>query len=77
MKKATSYPLSHIAGDIRAILVLATVRRAGLAYLTVFSILPSSTQGQDDRGVEMTVIVLLYRTNLPHGVKTHPWCIRT
>jgi hypothetical protein len=35
-----------------------------------------STQGKDDRGVEMTKVVLLYRTNLPYGVKTHPWSIR-
>ena len=38
--------------------------------------LPLSTQGNDNRGVEMTVVVLLYRTNLSYSVKTHPWCIR-
>ena len=38
--------------------------------------LPLSTQGNDNRRVEMTVVVLLYRTNLSYSVKTHPWCIR-
>ena len=38
--------------------------------------LPLSTQGKDNRGVEMTVVVLLHRTNLPCRVKTRPWCIR-
>ena len=34
-----------------------------------------STQGKDDRGEEMTVIVLPYRTNLPYSVETRPWHI--
>jgi hypothetical protein len=38
--------------------------------------LPSSTQGKDDRGVEMAKIVLLHRANLPYGVKTRPWHVR-
>jgi hypothetical protein len=38
--------------------------------------LPSSTKGKDNRRVEMAKIALLYRTNLPYGVKTRPWHIR-
>jgi hypothetical protein len=30
--------------------------------------LPSSTEGKDNRGVEMTKVVLLYRTDLSHSV---------
>src|SRR5215208_5935103 len=37
----------------------------------------ASTQGKDDRRVQMTKVVLLYRTNLPCSVKTRPWRIRT
>ena len=44
-------------------------------YVRACSI-PSLAQGKDDRGVEMTKVVLLYRTDLSHSVKTHPWCIR-
>ena len=42
------------------------------AYLTAPSILPSSTEGEDDR----RVVVLAYRADLPVGEKTSPWCIR-
>ena len=38
--------------------------------------LPSSTEGKDDRGVQMTKVVLLYRTDLSYSVKTYPRCIR-
>jgi hypothetical protein len=44
-------------------------------FASVWS-LPLSTQGKDNRRVEMTKVVLLYRTNLPCSVKPHPWCIR-
>jgi hypothetical protein len=37
--------------------------------------LPLSTEGKDDRRIEMTKVVLLHRTNLPCSVKTYPWCI--
>src|SRR5215204_1335408 len=37
----------------------------------------ASTQGKDDRRVQMTKIVFLYWTNLPRSVKTRPWRIRT
>ena len=37
---------------------------------------PPSAQGKDDRRVEVTKVVLLYRTNLPCGVKPSPWHIR-
>jgi hypothetical protein len=37
---------------------------------------PSSTEGENDCRVEMTVVVLLHRTNLPPSVKTRPWCLR-
>ncbi len=57
------------------VLVLATVRGAGIAYLMVLSPLPSSTQGKDNRRVQMTKVVLLYRSNLPCTVKPDPWCI--
>jgi hypothetical protein len=39
--------------------------------------LPSSIKGQDNGAESMNVVMLLYRTNLPYGVKTHPWHIRT
>jgi hypothetical protein len=39
--------------------------------------LPSSTEGKDNRRVEMAVVVLLYRTDLPYGVETRPGCLRT
>jgi hypothetical protein len=35
-----------------------------------------STEGKDDRRVEVTVVVLLHRTNLPPSVKTRPWHVR-
>src|SRR5215216_6997648 len=37
--------------------------------------LPSSTEGKDNRREEMTVVVFLYRTNLPVSVETRPWCL--
>ena len=37
--------------------------------------LPSSTKGKDNRRVQMTKVVLLYRSNLPCTVKPDPWCI--
>src|SRR5215218_2794108 len=39
--------------------------------------IPSSTQGKDNRCVQMTKVVFLYWTNLPCSVKTRPWRIRT
>src|SRR5215216_1016668 len=44
-------------------------------YLRAWSI-PSSTQGKHDRRIQMTKVVLLYRADLSHSVKTYPWCIR-
>ena len=38
--------------------------------------LPSSTKGKDNGGESMNVVMLLYRTNLPYSVKTHPWHVR-
>jgi hypothetical protein len=38
--------------------------------------LPPSTQGKDNGGESMNVVMFLYRTNLPYSIKTHPWCIR-
>src|SRR5215213_1085337 len=35
--------------------------------------LPVSTQGEHNRRVEMMVVALLYRANLPRTVKTRPW----
>src|SRR5687767_1210303 len=35
----------------------------------------ASTQGKDDRRVQMTKVMFLYRTNLPCSVKTRPWHI--
>src|SRR5919112_1229277 len=39
--------------------------------------LSSSTEGKDNGGESMNVVMLLYRTDLPYGVKTHPWHVRT
>ena len=50
---------------------LSSVKR----YAKAWSI-PSSTESNDDRSVEMAKVVLLYRTNLSHSVKTYPRCIR-
>src|SRR5215216_4225138 len=44
--------------------------------VTLVWFLPSLTQGENNRRVEMTKVVLLYRTDLSHSVKTHPRCIR-
>ena len=38
--------------------------------------LPLSTEGKDNRSVQMTKIVLLYRADLPRTVITGPWSIR-
>src|SRR5829696_8844170 len=37
----------------------------------------TSTQGKDDRRVQMTKVVFLYWTNLPCSVKSRPWRIWT
>jgi hypothetical protein len=50
---------------------LSSVKR----YAKAWSI-PLSTQGKDNRRVEMAKVVLLYRTDLPCSVKTYPRCIR-
>jgi hypothetical protein len=50
---------------------LSSVKR----YAKAWSI-PSSTEGKDNRRVEMAKVVLLYRTDLPCSVKTYPRCIR-
>ena len=44
-------------------------------YVRAWSI-PSLAQGKHDRRVEMTKVVLLYRTDLSYSVKTHPWHVR-
>src|SRR5918993_3545365 len=36
----------------------------------------ASTQGKDNRRVEMTKVVFLYRANLPRTVITRPWHVR-
>jgi hypothetical protein len=38
--------------------------------------LSSSTEGKDNRRVEVTKVVLLYRTDLPPSVITRPWHVR-
>src|SRR5215213_371625 len=38
--------------------------------------LPVSTQGEHNRRVEMMVVALLYRANLPRTVKPSPWHLR-
>src|SRR5215217_4912138 len=50
---------------------LSSIKR----YVRAWS-LSSSTQGKDNRRVEVTKVVLLYRTNLPYGVKPSPWHVR-
>jgi hypothetical protein len=50
---------------------LSSVKR----YAKAWSI-PSSTEGKDDGGVEMMVVVFLYRADLPRTVITRPWSIR-
>ena len=50
---------------------LSSVKR----YAKAWSI-PSSTQGKHDRRVEMTKVVLFYRTNLSPSVVTCPWHVR-
>ncbi len=50
---------------------LSSVKR----YAKAWSI-PSSTEGKDNRRVEMVVVVFLYRTNLTRTVITCPWSIR-
>jgi hypothetical protein len=59
--------LSWVTGGVS----LSSVKHRARAWTV-----PSSTKGNDNRSVEMTVVVLLYRTNLSYSVKTHPWCIR-
>jgi len=46
---------------------LSSVKR----YVRAWSI-PSLAQGKHDRRVQMTKVVLLYRTDLSHSVKTYP-----
>jgi hypothetical protein len=55
---------------------LFVVRLSSVKHFPRAWFLPLSTQGEDDRGVEMTTVVLLYRTDLSHCVKTYPQCIR-
>jgi hypothetical protein len=50
---------------------LSSVKR----YAKAWSI-PSSTEGKDNRRVEMMVVVFLYRADLPRTVITRPWSIR-
>jgi hypothetical protein len=50
---------------------LSSVKR-----VTLVRSLSSSTEGKDDRGESIDAIVLLYRSNLSYGVKTHPWHLR-
>jgi len=35
-----------------------------------------STEGKYDRRVEITVVVLLHRANLPESIETRPWQVR-
>jgi hypothetical protein len=50
---------------------LSSVKR----YAKAWSI-PSSTEGNDDRRVQMTKVMLLYRTDLSPSVVTCPWHVR-
>jgi hypothetical protein len=52
------------------------VSLSSVKHLTRAWTLPLSTQGKDNRGVEVTKIVLLYRTNLSPSVVTCPWHLR-
>jgi hypothetical protein len=50
---------------------LSSVKRVTLVWS-----LSSSIEGKDNRGESINAIVLLYRSNLSYGVKTHPWHVR-
>jgi hypothetical protein len=50
---------------------------AGFAYLTVLSILPYSTEGENNRRVVVVAVVLAHGADLPVSVKTRPWRLRT
>jgi hypothetical protein len=50
---------------------LSSVKRVTLGWS-----LSSSTEGKDNRCVQMTKVVLLYRTDLSPSVVTCPWHVR-
>jgi hypothetical protein len=52
------------------------VRFSSVKLVTLVWFLSSSTEGKDDRGESINAIVLLYRSNLSYGVKTHPCHVR-
>ena len=52
------------------------VSLSSVKHLTRAWTLPWSTEGKDNRGVEMTKVVLLYRTDLSPSVVTCPWHVR-
>ena len=54
-----------------------TVRCAALAYPTVPSTLPRSTEGKDNSRIVMVAVVFVHRADLPESVKTRPWRLRT
>jgi hypothetical protein len=54
-----------------------SVRRAGFANLTVPSMPPTLTEGENDRCVVVVAVVLSNRADLPGGVKPSPWHLRT
>src|ERR687898_1037550 len=49
---------------------------SSVKLVTLVWFLSSSTEGKDDRDESINAIVLLYRSNLTYGVKTHPWHVR-
>ena len=47
------------------------------ALPTVQVTLPFSTEGENNRRVVVVAVVLAHRSDLPVGVKTRPWYVRT
>jgi hypothetical protein len=52
------------------------VSLSSVKHVTPVWSLLSSAQRKDNRGMEMTKVVLLYGTYLPYSVKTRPWHLR-
>ena len=63
---------SHRTRDERAGAHLFKVSLSSIKRVTLGWSFSSSTQGKDNGGVEVTKVVLLYRTDLSYGVKTQP-----
>jgi hypothetical protein len=73
--RSAAWSRAHKVGDRRAL-----AANSGVTFHEESEEAPTSscwlTEGKDNRGVQMTKIVLLYRTDLPCSVKTHPWGFR-